>query len=108
MAAAMEVENIADQFEDFMDAAAAIENLDLVISVDTALLHLAGAMGKCVWALLPFAPDWRWMLVRSDSPWYPTMKIFRQTVAGDWDGVFSNVADDLRRCVCARRVQVDG
>ncbi|MFB0524978.1 MAG: glycosyltransferase family 9 protein, partial [Phycisphaerae bacterium] len=81
--------NLAGQLQDFADTAGAIANLDLVISVDTAVLHLAGAMGKPVWALLSFAPDWRWMLQQQDSPatarfavtspWYPTMRLFRQT-----------------------------
>ncbi|MHC4682561.1 MAG: glycosyltransferase family 9 protein, partial [Planctomycetota bacterium] len=70
--------NFSDELHDFTDTAAVIENLDLVISVDTSVLHLAGAMGKATWALLPFAPEWRWMLSRPDSPWYPTMKLFRQ------------------------------
>jgi Flp pilus assembly protein TadD len=90
------VENLAEHFEDFTDAAAAIENLDLVISVDTAVLHLAGAMGKPAWALLAFAPDWRWMLKRADSPWYPTMRLFRQKEWGDWNSVFRNVTEELR------------
>lgn len=72
------VENFSEDLEDFTDTAGLIENLDLVISVDTAAAHLAGAMGKEVWILLPFAPDWRWMLERTDSPWYPTMRLFRQ------------------------------
>ena len=63
---------------DFADTAAIIEKLDLVISVDTAAAHLAGAMGKPIWVLLPFAPDFRWLLDRDDSPWYPTMKLFRK------------------------------
>jgi len=87
---------LADQFEDFTDTAAVIENLDLVISVDTAVVHLAGAMGKPVWTLLPFAPDWRWMLERDDSPWYPTMKLFRQEKWGDWSGLFARVAQQLK------------
>ncbi len=93
---------------DFADTAAVIDNLDLVISVDTAVLHLAGAMGKKVWGLLPFEADWRWMLDRSDSPWYPTMRLFRQAGAGDWDSVFGSVEDELRRCVGAGRVQING
>jgi hypothetical protein len=80
---------------DFADTAALIANLDLVISVDTAVVHLAGAMGKPVWTLLPFAPDWRWMLERDDSPWYPTMRLFRQPSIGDWDSVVRTVAQAL-------------
>lgn len=92
----MAITNLGTEFEDFTDTAAAIENLDLVISVDTSVLHLAGAMGKPVWALLPFSPDWRWMLDRQDSPWYPTMKLFRQKKWGQWEPVFQSVAEELR------------
>ncbi len=77
------------------DTAAIIDNLDLVISVDTSVAHLAGAMGKPVWTLLPFAPDWRWMLKRDDSPWYPSMKLFRQTYKGDWGGVVEKLKSEL-------------
>ncbi len=90
------VTNLGEQFYDFTDAAAAIESLDLVISVDTAALHLAGAMGKPTWALLAYAPDWRWMLERTDSPWYPTMRLFRQKQWGDWDSVVQEVAQELQ------------
>ncbi|MBW8039421.1 MAG: tetratricopeptide repeat protein [Planctomycetes bacterium] len=90
------IPNFAEQLDDFTDTAAVIENLDLVISADTAVLHLAGAMGKPVWALLPFAPDWRWMLDRDDSPWYPTMRLFRQEKWNDWDGVFAHIAEQLK------------
>jgi len=78
----MNMVNFDQELKDFSDTAAAIENLDLVITVDTALAHLAGAMGKEVWTLLPFAPDWRWLLERDDSPWYPTMRLFRQEYPG--------------------------
>jgi ADP-heptose:LPS heptosyltransferase len=70
---------------DFADTAALIENLDLLITVDTAVAHLAGALDKPVWMLLKFRPDWRWLLDRSDSPWYPTMRLFRQPNRNDWD-----------------------
>ena len=87
--------NFDRELKDFSETAAAIENLDLVISIDTALVHLAGAMGKPVWTLLPHAPDWRWLLEREDSPWYPTMRLFRQPGRGDWGAVFDRVKDEL-------------
>lgn len=102
LAGTVPVTNISKDFNDFTDTAAAIENLDLVISVDTSVLHLAGAMGKATWALLPFAPEWRWMLNRQDSPWYPTMKLFRQDTWNGWDGVFRRVAEELS-CMVGRR-----
>jgi Flp pilus assembly protein TadD len=80
---------------DFAETAALIANLDLIISVDTAVAHLAGAMGKTVWLLLPFPPEWRWMLDRTDSPWYPTMRLFRQKSAGDWESVIGRVVEEL-------------
>ena len=70
-----------DQDGAFTDTAAIMQNLDLVVSTDTAVAHLAGALGVPVWVALPFAPDWRWLLDRADSPWYPTMRLFRQKVA---------------------------
>ena len=78
-----------------LDTAAAILNLDLVISVDTMVAHLAGALGKPVWTLLPFRADWRWMLDREDSPWYPTMRLFRQPRPGAWEPLIERVANDL-------------
>ncbi|MDQ2950246.1 MAG: tetratricopeptide repeat protein [Acidobacteriota bacterium] len=81
----------------FSDTAAIIANLDLVISVDTAVAHLAGALGKTVWNLLPFAPDWRWMLERSDTPWYPTMRLFRQPRLNDWPSVLHSVGSELKQ-----------
>ena len=92
-------ENLGQEFEDFSDTAAAIACLDLVISVDTSVAHLAGAMAKPVWVLLPFIPDWRWMMDRTDSPWYPTMKLFRQNKHGDWGSVFQRVKEELQRIV---------
>jgi len=75
--------------------AAAIANLDLVITVDTAVAHLAGALGKPVWILLPFFPDFRWLLDRSDGPWDPSARLFRQPSIGDWDSVMEAVQDAL-------------
>jgi hypothetical protein len=81
---------------DFADTAALIEQLDLVICVDTAVSHLAGALGKPVWLLLPCLPDWRWLLDRQDSPWYPTARLFRQAAAGEWAGLLDDVSSALR------------
>jgi tetratricopeptide (TPR) repeat protein len=80
----------------FMDTAAAVKNLDLVVTVDTALAHLAGALAAPVWVALPFAPDWRWMHHREDSPWYPTMRLFRQRQRGNWEDVFERIATDIK------------
>lgn len=79
----------------FLDTAALMMGLDLVVSADTAPCHLAGALGVAVWIPIPFIPDWRWMLGRDDSPWYPTARLFRQTVPGDWPGVFQSMASAL-------------
>ncbi|TFI23284.1 glycosyltransferase family 9 protein, partial [Herbaspirillum sp. 3C11] len=84
---------------DFSDTAALIENLDLVISVDTAVAHLAGSLGKPVWLLNRYNPDWRWLLERNDSPWYPGMQIFRQSKAGDWNGVIAEVQQQLQQAL---------
>ncbi len=83
------------QLDDLADTAGLIDALDLVITVDTAVAHLAGALGKPVWLLLPFAPDYRWLLERTDSPWYPTMRLFRQPAFGDWGPVIAAVAGAL-------------
>ena len=85
---------------DFADTAALIAQLDLVITVDTAVAHLAGAMGKPVWVLLPHPPDWRWMLNRDDSPWYPTMRLFRQPAPGDWGSVIRRLCGEIE-VLCA-------
>ena len=91
--------HLGERFENFADTAGAIANLDLIISVDTAVVHLAGAMGKPVWLLLPFVPDWRWLLDRQDSPWYPTIRIFRQHRYGDWQTALQKVATCLQNLV---------
>ena len=80
-----------DDLLDFSDTAALIDEMDLVISVDTAVAHLSGAMGKKTFILLPYSPDYRWMLDRADSPWYPTATLFRQPSVGDWDSVISQI-----------------
>jgi hypothetical protein len=84
-----------DELDDFNDTAALVDLMDLVISVDTGVAHLAGAMGKPVWILLPFSPDWRWLLDRDDSPWYPSAKLFRQPRPGDWADVIDQVSRAL-------------
>ncbi|MCP4414037.1 MAG: tetratricopeptide repeat protein [Gammaproteobacteria bacterium] len=91
----MKIINLDQELNDFADTAAAIVNLDLVITIDTSVAHLAGAIGKPVWTLLPFAPDWRWMLEQNDSPWYPSMRLFRQTKLNDWTEVFEKVKKAL-------------
>ena len=87
---------------DFADVAALMASLDLVVSVDTAGAHLAGALGRPVWTLLPAAPDWRWLTAREDTPWYPTMRLFRQQAPGDWAGVIARVARALAELAASR------
>jgi len=88
--------DLTRHINDFLDTAGLVSNLDLVISVDTAVAHLAGAMAKPVWIMLPYCPDWRWMLNRHDSPWYPTARLFRQEAYGDWHGVISRLKAEVR------------
>jgi hypothetical protein len=90
------IRDFGNELKDFADTAALISLLDLVITVDTAPAHLAGALGKPVWILLPFSADWRWLLDREDSPWYPTARLFRQQAHGDWEYVVRRVAQELR------------
>lgn len=87
---------VSDDLRDFTDTAALIEALDLVITVDTSVAHLAGALGKPVWILLPFSPDWRWLTGRDDSPWYPSARLFRQAAPGEWTDVVRRVGEALR------------
>jgi len=93
--AAFPILDLASRCKDFADTAAALVNLDLVITVDSAVAHCAGALGIPVWVLLPYAPDWRWLLHREDSPWYTTMRLFRQKQPGDWGEVFGRVQHAL-------------
>jgi tetratricopeptide (TPR) repeat protein len=85
-----------NEVTDFADTAALISELDLVVTVDTSVAHVAGALGRPVWILITSAPDWRWLLNRSDSPWYPTARLFRQSTLGDWRSVIAGVQDALR------------
>lgn len=87
---------ISENIDGWLRTAAIISNLDLVICADTSLAHLAGAMGIPVWMTIPVSPDWRWLLDRTDTPWYPTMRLFRQSRGGDWEEVFDRIANALR------------
>ncbi|MCE5335891.1 MAG: tetratricopeptide repeat-containing glycosyltransferase family protein [Desulfobacteraceae bacterium] len=89
----------AGDLRDFAETAALIENLDLVLSVDTGVAHLAGALGKPVWVMLRQSGEWRWLLGRGDSPWYPTMRLFRQEIRGDWTGVVRDVVEELHSLI---------
>ncbi len=88
--------DLGPELNDFAETAAVMSNLDLIITTDTSIPHLAGALGRPVWLMLQFVPDFRWMLEREDSPWYPTMRLFRQRAPGDWEGVISRVAAALK------------
>ncbi|MBV8132837.1 MAG: glycosyltransferase family protein [Alphaproteobacteria bacterium] len=104
--AGLVVHDWTDELENFADTAALIDGLDLVISVDTAVAHLAGALGKPVWLMNRFDTDWRWLLNRDDSPWYPLLRQFRQPAPGDWISVIAKVQDALRRLVAGDRDQL--
>ena len=96
----MAVEQLGDGFDPgpdiFVDTAAAIACCDLIIAMDTSVAHLAGALGARTWVALPLVADWRWLTDRTDSPWYPHTRLFRQTERGVWDGVFDEMAAVLR------------
>jgi hypothetical protein len=96
LAAAHQLHDWTGELHDFSDTAALIEALDMVIAVDTAVVHLAGGLGKPCWVMLPLHPDWRWLLDREDSPWYPSLVLFRQSARCDWGGVLARVAAALR------------
>jgi hypothetical protein len=98
--------DLQEEQKDFADTAAIIANLDLVISVDTSVAHLAGAMGKPVWILLNNSPDWRWLIDREDSPWYPTARLFRQSTFGNWQEVLTRVEREL--CGLVARTAAQG
>jgi ADP-heptose:LPS heptosyltransferase len=97
----MRLETLGSDFDAgadaFVDTAAVMQHLDLVISVDTSVAHLAGALGRPAWVALKRVPDWRWLMGRGDSPWYPTLRLFRQKVADDWRGVIEDMAGELRK-----------
>jgi hypothetical protein len=86
----------------FLDTAAVMESLDLIITCDTSIAHLAGALGRPTWIALKHAPDWRWMLDRNDSRWFPSVRLFRQKSRGDWEGVFEHMRRELTGIVSQR------
>jgi tetratricopeptide (TPR) repeat protein len=101
-----DVLSIGPDFRDFADTAAAMAALDLVISADTSIAHLAGAMGKPLLLLLPFAADFRWLRQRADSPWYPTVRLYRQSRFGDWEGVIEALREELMHTICTHEVKL--
>jgi ADP-heptose:LPS heptosyltransferase len=94
---------LGDEIDSFADTAAIVSLLDLVISADTSVVHLAGALGRPVWVLLSFAPDWRWLLGRDDSPWYPTARLFRQAAIDDWSSPVERAAAELAALAARQR-----
>jgi tetratricopeptide (TPR) repeat protein len=107
MPSGMKVHTLGDNFDSgsdaFVDTAAVMQELDLVVSSDSAIVHLAGALGRPVWVMLPHLPDWRWLLERSDSPWYPSARLYRQRTSGDWEEVFRRAADDVAALARAKQ-----
>jgi ADP-heptose:LPS heptosyltransferase len=93
---AAEIADFGSELTDFLETATLLSSIDIVISVDTAVAHLACTLGRPTWILLPYAPDWRWLLDREDSPWYPSARLFRQPRIGDWDSVIAAVVAALR------------
>jgi ADP-heptose:LPS heptosyltransferase len=100
--AEVQVTDLADQLGDFYQTAAAMQNLDLLITCDSAPCHLAGALGVPVWVALAQLADWRWLRDRGDTPWYPSMRLFRQREFGDWKEVFEQIAAELTQLAAAR------
>lgn len=101
----LNIVNLGSSFNDFSDTAAAIENLDLVITVDTAIAHLAGALGKPTWILIPFMPCWRWFLDREDSPWYESVRLFRQQEPGNWNEVRNRLLENFKEIIKAEKIK---
>ena len=99
------IEDLGPELTDWSCTAGAMAQLDLVISVDTSCAHLAGALGRPLWIIIPAVPEWRWELERRDTPWYGSARLFRQTRFGDWSDVFGVIADALRELVARRRVE---
>jgi hypothetical protein len=101
LAAQDRVRFFGDQLVDFTDTAALCDLMDLVITVDTSVAHLAAALGKTTWIMLPFVPDWRWLLDRTDSLWYPSVQLYRQRIDGDWNSLIAEVGSDLEKVILA-------
>jgi hypothetical protein len=103
--AGMEVETLGEDFDAgpdaFLDTAAVMEHLDLVVTCDTSVAHLAGALARPVWVALKYVPDWRWMLERSDSPWYPGMRLFRQCEPDGWSALFDGLTAELEKLLAS-------
>ena len=97
LSAAPNVSRLASRITDFESTAQLVSAMDLVVTIDTAMAHLAGALGKPTWVMLSHSPDWRWMLQREDSPWYPNSRLFRQTAPGNWEDVIAKVLAELSR-----------
>jgi len=98
--------DLSTEIDDFGDTAAVIESCDLVVTIDSSAAHLAGALGKPAWVMLPWVPDWRWLLDRDDTPWYPTLRLFRQPTRGDWSSTIARVAQELAAVRGARQEPV--